>query len=123
MLYGGVMATKTTITISAKARAAIEAMRAETPGLTLSDFYDQAVAFWLRFADEATFKPAIRQMSSLNASCERISRQLEAQTHPPPPINPERLGEIVAKQVAETLIPLLAPPKKRGWLSRLSWGD
>jgi hypothetical protein len=117
------MGTKTTITISAKARAAFEAMRAKPPGLTLGNFYDQAVAFWLRFADEATFKPAIRQMSNLNATCERISRQLEAQTHPLPPINPERLREIVVKQVAETLIPRLAPPKKRGWLSRLSWGD
>jgi hypothetical protein len=45
---------KTTITISPKARAAYAAMRAETPGLTLSDFYDQAVTFWLRFADEAS---------------------------------------------------------------------
>jgi hypothetical protein len=32
------MATKTTITVSAKARAAFEAMRTEPPGLTLSDF-------------------------------------------------------------------------------------
>ena len=117
------MSSKTTITISAKARAAFEAMRAETPGLTLTDFYDQAVTFWLRFADESSLSPWIRQMSSLNAACERISPQLESQTRPPLPINPEHLAVIVAKQVVETLIPVLIPEKKRGWLSRLFWRD
>jgi hypothetical protein len=88
---------KTTITMSTKARAAYEAMKAETPGLTLNDFYNEAVTFWLRFADEATFKPAIRQMSMLITQFEHLSRQLDAQIRPPPPINPDHLAEIVTK--------------------------
>jgi len=112
---------KTTITISAKARAAFEAMRAETPGLTLSDFYDTAVTFWLAYANEARLKPMIRHLSTV--STQITSLQQDLQRVRPPPIDHQRLGEIVAKQVVETLIPMLAPPKTRGWLSRLLWPD
>jgi hypothetical protein len=117
---GGMMATKTTITISAKARAAFEAMRAETPGLTLSDFYDTAVTFWLAYGDHASLKPMIRHLSTVSSQLSTGEREL--QHIRPPPIDHQRLGEIAAKQVVETLIPVVAPPVKRGWLSRLFGG-
>jgi hypothetical protein len=115
------MATKTTITVSAKARAAFEAMRTETPGLTLSDFYESAVVFWLAYGNEASLKPMIKHLSTV--STQITSLQQDLQRIRPPPIDHQRLGEIVAKQVVETLIPMLAPPPPRSWLSRLLWPD
>lgn len=108
------MATKTTITISAKARAAFEAMRAETPGLTLSDFSDTAVTFWLAYGDHASLKPMIRHLSTVSSQLSTGEREL--QHIRPPPIDHQRLGEIVAKQVVETLIPVVAPPLQT-WLA------
>jgi hypothetical protein len=102
------MATKTTITISAKARAAFEAMRAEPPGLTLSDVYETAMTFWLAYGDHASLKPMIRHLSTVGAQITSLQRDL--QHIRPPPIDHQRLGEIVAKQVVETLIPVIAPP-------------
>jgi hypothetical protein len=112
---------KTTITVSPKVRAAYEAMRAETPGLTLSDFYDTAVTFWLAYGDHASLKPMIRHLSTVSGQLSTVEREL--QHIRPPPIDYMRLGEIVAKQVVETLIPMLAPPVKRRWLPRLFWRD
>jgi hypothetical protein len=116
-----VMGTKTTITVSAKARAAFEAMRTETPGLTLSDFYESAVVFWLAYGNEASLKLMIKHLSTV--STQITSLQQDLQRIRPPPIDHQRLGEIVAKQVVETLIPMLASPPPRGWLSRLLWPD
>jgi hypothetical protein len=115
------MATKTTITVSAKARAAFEAMRTETPGLTLSDFYESAVVFWLAYGNEASLKPMIWHLSTVSNQLSTVEREL--QHIRPPPIDHQRLGEIVAKQVVETLIPMLAPPPPRSWLSRRLWPD
>jgi hypothetical protein len=36
-----------------------------------------------------------------------------------PPLHPERLAEIVAKQVMHQLIPVLTPPVTRHWWHRL----
>jgi hypothetical protein len=108
---------KTTIDVSPKTRAAFEAMRTETPGLTLSDFYEGAVVFWLAYGNEASLKPMIKHLSTV--STQITSLQQDLQRIRPPPIDHQRLGEIVAKQVVETLIPVLAPSKKRGWVARL----
>lgn len=113
---------KTTIDVSPKTRAAFEAMRTETPGLTLSDFYESAVVFWLAYGNEASLKPMIKHLSTVSSQLSHVEREL--QHVQPPPIDHQRLGEIVAKQVVvETLIPMLAPPPQRGWLSRRLWPD
>ena len=112
---------KTTIIVSAKTHAAYEAMRAETTRLTLSDFYDTAVTFWLAYGNEASLKPMIRHLNTVSSQLTYVQQEL--QHIRPPPIDHQRLGEIVAKQVVETLTLVLAPPKTRGWLSRLLWGD
>ena len=92
------------------------------PGLTLSDFYESAVVFWLAYGNEASLKPMIKHLSTVSSQLSHVEREL--QHVQPPPIDHQRLGEIVAKQVVvETLIPMLAPPPQRGWLSRRLWPD
>jgi hypothetical protein len=110
------MATKTTITIADKIRAAYESMRIEVPGLTLSEFLDQAATFYLAYKDEASFRPLVRHLGT-------ITEQLTHVAAPPPPINQHHLADLVAKVVIEQLIALQPPPPPevtgwRGWLIR-----
>jgi hypothetical protein len=78
------------------------------PGLTLSDFYDQAVTFWLAYGDQSTLKPMIKHLSTVSDQLFQVQHELQYVR--PPPIDDHRLGEIVAKQVMEQLIPVLIPP-------------
>ena len=108
------MAIKTTITITDKIRAAYESMRVEVPGLTLSEFFDQAATFYLAYKDEASFRPLVKYLGA-------ITEQLKHVSTPPPPINPHHLADLVAKVVIERLIALQPPPPPEvpGWRGRL----
>jgi hypothetical protein len=110
------MASKTTITIESKHRAAYEVMRAEVPGLTLSDFVAEAITFYLAYKDEASFRPLVRHLGT-------ITEQLKTVARPEPPINQERFAELVSKYVVGQLMTTLPPPAPevpgwRGWLIR-----
>lgn len=71
------MSTKTSITIEDKIRAAYDAMHVEVPGLTLSEFFDQAATFYLAYKDEASFRPLVKHLGA-------ISEQLTHVAAPPP---------------------------------------
>jgi len=106
--------SKTSITIDAKHRAAYEAMRSEVPGLTLNDFISEALTFYLAYRDEASFRPMVRHLAT-------ITKQLQHVAQPPPPIDPQRLADLVAQRVVsrlkETLPP--PPPEVKGWRGAL----
>jgi hypothetical protein len=108
------MSTKTSITLNNKIRAAYEAMHTEAPGLTLSEFLDQAATFYLAYKDEASFRPLVRHFGA-------ISEQLKHVASPPPPIDQQRLADMVTKQVIAQLIALQPPPVPEvpGWRGRL----
>ena len=112
--------SKTTITISDKARAAFAAMHASYPTLTLTDFYDQAVTFYLTYRDDASFKPLVKHLSNVTRQLDTLSQQLKTVVHPPP-VNHDYLAHVVAKMVLEQLPkPPSSPviPGIRGWLIR-----
>jgi hypothetical protein len=112
--------SKTTITISAKARAAFAAMRADYPALTLTDFYDQAVSFYLAYRDDASFKPLVKHLSTLTTQLDTLSQQLKTVVHPPP-VNHDFLAHLLTKSVVDELTKIPSPPVVpgvRGWLIR-----
>jgi hypothetical protein len=112
--------SKTTITISARARAAYAALRADYPALTLSDFYEQAVTFYLAYRDEATFAPTLKHLSTITTQLDSLSQQLTTVVHPPP-VDHHHLANLLAKTVLEQLPkppPPVLIPGIRGWLIR-----
>jgi hypothetical protein len=112
--------SKTTITISPKARAAFAAMQANYPALTLTDFYDQAVTFYLAYRDDASFKPLVKHLSTITLQLDTLTRQLATVVHPPP-INHDHLAQLVTKYVVDELTkapPPVVIPGVRGWLIR-----
>jgi hypothetical protein len=114
------MPSKTTITVSAKTRAAYAAMQVDYPGLSLTDFYDQAVTFFLAYRDEASFRPTLRHLTTITQQLDTLTRQLQTVTHPPP-INHDHLAQLLAKHVVDALTkvpPPLVLPGVRGWLLR-----
>jgi hypothetical protein len=114
---GGInVAVKTTITLETKHRAAYDAMHAEVPGLTLSDFVRDAITFYLAYKDEASLRPLVKHLGL-------ITERLKHVAAPPLPINQHHLADLVAKVVIDQFIALQPPPPPevtgwRGWLIR-----
>jgi hypothetical protein len=112
--------SKTTISISAKTRVAFAALQAEYPGLSLTDFYDQAVTFYLAYRDEASFKPMVKHLSTITRHLDTLSQQLQTVVHPPP-VNHDYLAHLVTKSVVDELTKVPPPmviPGWRGWFVR-----
>jgi hypothetical protein len=87
---------KTTIVILPQHRAAYEAYRREQPSLSLTQFYSDAMSFYLRHGNDATLKPAIKAQQEL---IQRLDATLKILANPPPLVDHTRL-ELHAKHLA-----------------------
>ena len=106
--------SKTTITISAKVRAAYAALQAAYPQLTLTDFYDQAVTFYLAYRDDASFRPLVKHLSTITQQFDTLSQQLNTVVHPPP-VNHDHLAHLLTTHVVDALTQAPSPPVIPGW--------
>lgn len=73
---------KTTIVILPQHRAAYEARRQLQPSLALTQFYSDAMTFYLQHGDESSLRPAIKAQQALITKLDRLETTLGKLTMP-----------------------------------------